>query len=55
MARDAGGLGVSGILVAAGFLVMGLVSMPIATWFFLGALTLRCSVALQERKKRQVA
>jgi len=29
-----------GILLAFGFLVMGLVSMPIATWFFLGAIIL---------------
>ncbi len=35
-----------GLLVAAGFLVMGLVSMPIATWFVLGAIALGVVVAL---------
>jgi hypothetical protein len=32
--------GLAGIIVAVGFLVMGLVSMPIVTWFLLGALLL---------------
>jgi hypothetical protein len=36
----------AGLLVAVGFLVMGLVSMPIATWFVLGALALGVVVAL---------
>ena len=36
----------AGLLLAFGFLVMGLVSMPIATWFFLGALVLGGVVAL---------
>src|SRR5207302_1603523 len=36
----------AGLLLAFGFLVMGLVSMPIATWFFLGALVLGGFVAL---------
>jgi hypothetical protein len=37
---------VAGILVAVGFLVMGLVSMPVATWFVLGAIVLGVVVAL---------
>jgi hypothetical protein len=37
---------VAGILVAVGFLVMGLVSMPIATWFVIGCLALGGLVAL---------
>jgi len=36
----------AGILVAVGFLVMGLVSMPLATGFVLGAITLGVVVAL---------
>ncbi len=36
----------AGILVAVGFLVMGLVSMPLATSFVLGAITLGVVVAL---------
>ncbi len=36
----------AGILVAVGFLVMGLVSMPIGTWFVLGCLLLGVVVAL---------
>jgi len=36
----------AGLLVAVGFLLMGLVSMPIATWFLLGALVLGVVVAL---------
>jgi hypothetical protein len=35
-----------GLLVAVGFLAMGLVSMPIATWFVLGATALGVIVAL---------
>jgi hypothetical protein len=35
-----------GLLVAVGFLVMGLVSMPIARWFVLGAIALGVVVAL---------
>jgi hypothetical protein len=35
-----------GLLVAVGFLVMGLVSMPIATWFVLGTMALGIVVAL---------
>ena len=37
---------VAGILVALGFLVMGAVSMPLATWFFLGAIAVGVVVAL---------
>src|SRR6266581_5464566 len=36
----------AGLLVAVGFLVMGLVSMPLATGFVLGAITLGVVVAL---------
>jgi len=36
----------AGLLVAVGFVVMGLVSMPIATWFVLGALLFGVGVAL---------
>jgi len=36
----------AGLLVAVGFLVMGLVSMPIATAFVLGAITLGVVIAL---------
>src|SRR5260370_29614628 len=40
---------IAGLLVAVGFLVMGFVSMPIATWFVLGAITLGVVVALMLR------
>jgi hypothetical protein len=36
----------AGLLVAAGFLVMGFVSMPIAAWFVLGSLLVGSLVAL---------
>jgi hypothetical protein len=36
----------AGLLVAVGFLVMGFVSMPIATWFVLAAVALGVFVAL---------
>jgi len=36
----------AGLLVAVGFLVMGFVSMPLATGFVLGAITLGVVVAL---------
>ena len=36
----------AGLLVAVGFLVMGFVSMPIATWFVIGAVVLGVVVAL---------
>jgi len=39
----------AGVLVAVGFVVMGLVSMPIAKWFLLGALLLGIGVALMLR------
>jgi hypothetical protein len=35
----------AGILVAVAFLVLGLVGLPIAKWFFLGALVLGASIA----------
>jgi hypothetical protein len=37
---------IAGLLVAVGFLVMGFVSMPIATGFVLGSITLGVVVAL---------
>ena len=43
----------AGLLVAVGFVVMGLVSMPIATWFLLGALLLGVGVALLVRYIRK--
>ena len=50
---------IAGLLVAVGFLVMGFVSMPIAIWFVLGAITLGVVVALLLRftpkKFRRVA
>ncbi len=36
----------AGILIAVAFLVLGLVGLPIAKWFFLGALVLGSSIAL---------
>ena len=36
----------AGILIAAGFVFMGLVSLPIAKWFFLGAVLFGVVVAL---------
>jgi hypothetical protein len=39
----------AGLFVAVGFVVMGLVSMPIAKWFLLGALLLGIGVALMLR------
>jgi len=35
----------AGVLIAAGFVLMGLVSMPIAKWFFLGAVLFGAVVA----------
>jgi hypothetical protein len=37
---------IAGLLIAVGFLVMGFVSMPIATWFVAGAIALGVVVAL---------
>ena len=36
----------AGVLIAAGFVLMGLVSLPIAKWFFLGAVMVGVTVAL---------
>jgi hypothetical protein len=44
--------GLAGIIVAVGFLVMGLVSTPIVRWFLLGALLLGGGVALLLRLTR---
>ncbi len=35
----------AGLVVAIGFIVMGFVSMPIATWFVLGTIVLGVAVA----------
>jgi hypothetical protein len=45
--------GVPGIFIAVGFLVMGLVSMPIATLFVLGALGFGGLIALLLRFTRK--
>jgi len=43
----------AGILVAVAFVVLGLVYLPIAKWFFLGALVLGTIVALLLRFTRK--
>ena len=43
----------AGLLVAAGFLLMGIVSFPIATWFVVGTLLLGGGVALLLRFTRK--
>ncbi len=43
----------AGILVAIGFVVMGVVALPIAKWFLLAALALGVSVALLFRFVRK--
>lgn len=43
----------AGILVAVAFLVLGLVGLPIARWFFLGALALGAAIALLLRFTRK--
>jgi len=43
----------AGILVVVAFLVLGLVGLPIAKWFFLGALVLGASIALLLRFNRR--
>ena len=43
----------AGILVAVAFLVLGLVGLPIAKWFFLAALVLGATVALLLRVTRK--
>jgi hypothetical protein len=45
--------GLAGIIVAVGFLVMGLVSIPVVRWFLLGALLLGGVVALLLRLTRK--
>jgi hypothetical protein len=42
-----------GILVAGGFILMGLVSLPIAKWFFIGAVLLGLFIALLFRWVRK--
>ena len=43
----------AGILVAVAFLVLSLVGLPIAKWFFLAALVLGATVALLLRVTRK--
>jgi hypothetical protein len=43
----------AGIIVAVGFVVLGLVGLPIAKWFLLGALALGSLVALLLRFTRK--
>jgi hypothetical protein len=38
--------GIAGIIIAIGFVVMGLVAFPIGKWFLLSALALGLAVAL---------
>jgi len=43
----------AGILVAAGFVLMGIVAIPIAKWFVMGGVVLGASVALLLRYVRK--
>jgi hypothetical protein len=43
----------AGILVAGAFLVLGLVALPLAKWFFLGALIFGAGMALLLRLTRK--
>ena len=43
----------AGFIVAIGFVVMGVVAIPIAKWFLLGALVLGGGVALLLRLTRK--
>jgi hypothetical protein len=45
--------GVAGLIVAVGFLVMGVVSLPIVKWFVFGTLLLGGGVALLLRLTRK--
>jgi hypothetical protein len=42
-----------GIVIALGFIVMGVISIPIAKWFLLGALLIGGGVALLLRLSRK--
>ena len=44
---------VIGILIALGFVVMGVVGIPIVKWFLLGAVVLGAGVALLLRRPRK--
>jgi hypothetical protein len=44
--------GLIGIVIAAGFLLMGFVSMPAAMWFLTGAVVLGGAIALLLRFNR---
>jgi hypothetical protein len=37
--------GLIGILIAVGFVVLGIVGLPIAKWFVLGAVMVGCAIA----------
>jgi hypothetical protein len=43
----------AGFIVAIGFIVMGLIGIPIAKWFLLGAVVLGVGVALLLRFTRK--
>jgi hypothetical protein len=43
----------AGVLIAVGFVVMGIVSLPLAKWFVLGALIFGVAVALLLRGTRK--
>ena len=43
----------AGLFIAAGFLLMGLVSFPIATWFVMGTALLGGAIALLLRFTRK--
>ena len=43
----------AGVVIACGFVLMGLVSLPIAKWFFVGALLLGLLIALFFRWMRK--
>jgi hypothetical protein len=45
--------GVAGLIVAVGFLVMGVVSLPIVKWFVFGTLLLGGGVAVLLRLTRK--
>lgn len=40
------GPGIAGILIALGFIVLGIVGLPLARWFLLGAVLSGCLIAL---------
>jgi hypothetical protein len=36
--------GLAGVLIAVGFVVLGIVGLPIARWFLLGAMLAGCAI-----------